>query len=359
MTHITLPGGEKTTTAYDNNLHKTSVIVADGTSDAAKTSYGYDNNVNLTSIVSPKEQSGQPYAGQSTITAYDERNRPMSVTDPLGNVTSCRYDAAAHKASSTRPNGQITTYDSYDAMNRLLQQTVKQTPDPDAVTKYTYYSSGLLHTMQDPRLVATSSIYNYSYSYDTTGRKTSVTYPPDSSGVQTEAWHYDTTGRVDTFTNRAGNVQTLTYDALNRPTQASWIDGGITPTVTFGYDVASRTTSITNANATIAHAYFNDNLLNTETTTYADNTARTVTYTYNADAARATIQYPSAAYSFTYNYTGRNQLKTLVNNSGGGTVITYVYDPDGNLHHAHAGQFDQQHIHLRCAWIVLRISRTR
>jgi RHS repeat-associated protein len=331
VTHMTLPRGEKTTTAYDNNLLKTSVIVADGTSDAAKTSYGYDNNGNLTSVVSPKEQSGQTYAGQSTVTAYDERNRPTSITDPLGNVTSCSYDAAAHKASSTRSNGQITTYDSYDSMNRLLQQTVKQTPDPDAVTKYTYYSSGLLHTMQDPRLVATNSIYNYSYSYDTTGRKTGVTYPPGSSGVQTEAWHYDTAGRVDTFTNRAVNVQTLTYDALNRPTQASWNDGGITPTVTFGYDVASRTTSITNANATITHAYFNDNLLNTETTTYADSTARTVTYTYNADAARATIQYPSAAYSFTYNYTWRNQLQTVVNNSGGGTVITYVYDPDGNL----------------------------
>jgi RHS repeat-associated protein len=327
VTHMTLPRGEKATTAYDNNFRKISIVVADGTSDAAKTSYGYDNNGNLTSVVSPKEQSGQTYAGKSTVAAYDERNRPMSVTDPLGNVTSCSYDAAAHKASSTRPNGQITTYDSYDAMNRLLQQTVKQTPDPDAVTKYTYYSSGLLHTMQDPHLVATSSIYNYSYSYDTTGRKIGLTYPDSSN----EAWHYDTVGRSDTFTNRATNLQTLTYDALNRPTQASWNDGGITPTVTLGYDVASRTTSITNANATITHAYFNDNLLNTETTTYADSTARTVTYTYNADAARATIQYPSAAYSFTYNYTWRNQLQTVVNNSGGGTVITYWYDPDGNL----------------------------
>jgi RHS repeat-associated protein len=333
VTHVTLPGGEKTTTTYDENLRKTSVIVADGTSDAAKTSYAYDNYGNLTSVVSPKEQSGQPYAGQSTITAYDERNRVMSVNDSLGNVTSNTYDAAGRKASVTRPNGQKTTYDSYDAMNRVLQQTVKQTPDPDAVTKNTYYSSGLLHTMQDPRLVANSSSYNYSYSYDYMGRKTSVTYPPDSGGVQqTEAWHYDTSGRADTFTNRSGSIQTTVYDALNRPASVTWNDSGTTPSVSFGYDVASRTTSITNANATISRTYFDDNLQHTETTTYADSTARTVTHTYNADGGRASLQFPNNAYSFSYNYTGRNQLKTLVNNSGGGTVITYVYDPDGNLY---------------------------
>lgn len=332
VTHSTSPGGLKTTIAYDANFRKTSVIVGDGTADAATTSFGYDNAGNLTWIIAPKEQSGQAFAGQSTTIAYDERNRPYLLTDPIGNATSCMFDAAGRKASVTRANGQLTTFDSFDAMNRLLQQTVRQTPNPDAVTKYTYYAAGQLHTMQDPRLVANSSSYNYSYSYDFMGRKTSLTYPPDSGSVQrSESWHYDTAGRVDTFTNRAGNVWTTVYDALNRPTSASWNDGGVTPTVTFGYDVASRTTSITNANATIARTYFNDNLLNTETATYADNVARTVTYTYNADANRATLQYPNGAYSFSCTYTGRNQLKTLVNNSGGGTVVTYGYDVDGNV----------------------------
>lgn len=164
------------------------------------------------------------------------------------------------------------------------------------------------------------------------GRKTGLQYPPDSANVQrSEAWRYDTAGRNDTFTNRAGDIQTMTYGALNRKTGFSWNDGGLTPSVTFGYDVASRMTSVTNANATISRTYFNDNLLNTETTTYADNKARTVTYSYDADGNRATIQYPNGVYSFTYNYTNRNQLQTLVNNSNSATVATYGYDPDGNL----------------------------
>lgn len=331
VTVLTLPSGNIVKTHYEANYRKDSVTVSagDGTTDAATTTYVYDNVGNATSVRAPNQQP----SGPSTVSAYDERNRPMSVTDPLGNVTSCSYDASAHKASSTRPNGQTITYDSYDAMNRLLQQTVKQTPDPDAVTKYTYYLSGLLHTMQDPRLVANNSSYNYSYSYDNMGRKTSVAYPPAVSGSgATESFTYDTAGRLQTFINRAGKIQTFTYDALNRPTNVSWNDSGVTPTVILGYDVASRTTSIANSpNATISRTYFDDNLLTTETTTYADTKARTVTYTYNADGGRASIQYPNGAYSFNYNYTGRNQLKTLVNNSGGGTVITYLYDPDGDL----------------------------
>jgi RHS repeat-associated protein len=76
---------------------------------------------------------------------------------------------------------------------------------------------------------------------------------------------------------------------------------------------------------------FNDGLLNAETTTYADNTPRTVTYTNDSDSDRATIQYPNNAYSFTYNYTGRNQLQDLINTATNANLAHYVYDPDGNL----------------------------
>jgi RHS repeat-associated protein len=333
VTHSTSPGGVKTTTTYDENKRKTAAIVGDGTSDAAKTSYGYDNVGNVTSVIAPNQQPGQPFADKSTTSFYDNRNRLRSVTDALNKTTTFTYDAAGRKASVTRPNGQTITYDSYDAMNRLLKQTVEQALDPDAVTKYTYYPSGLLHTMQDPRLVAISSSYNYSYIYDLMGRKTRLTYPPatDGGAATLESFTYDDAGRLGTFRNRAGKIQTFTYDNLHRTHDFTWNDGGVTPSVTFDYDAASRVTSIGNANATITRTYFNDNLLNTETTTYADNTARTVTYTYDTDGNRATLKYPANAYSFTYNYTERNQLWKIINNSGGATVVTNVYDLDGNL----------------------------
>src|SRR5256885_17237516 len=130
------------------------------------------------------------------------------------------------------------------------------------------------------------------------GRKTDLNYPPDIFNVQRdELWHYDTSGRIDTFTNRNGNTQRTIYDNLNRATNAGWDDSGLTPTVSYGYDVASRLMNVSNANAAISRSLFNDGLLNSETDTYADSTPRTVTYSYDSDANRATIQYPNSAYS--------------------------------------------------------------
>jgi RHS repeat-associated protein len=332
VTYGVLPSGKKSAATYDENKRKVSVTAAPGTSDAATTSFGYDLNGLLTSVVSPKEQSGQPFAGQSTTTTYDERHRPYSVQDPLGNVTSCTYDSGGRKKTVTRANGQVATFDLFDAMNRIKQQTAKQTPDPDAVTKYTYLASGLLATMQDPHLVANNSSESYSYLYDLMGRKTQLTYPkPDAVTAATyEQWTYDNGNRNDSFRNRNGNTQRTLFDNLNRPYNVSWDDSGLTPTVTTSYDVASRATAINNANANISHAYFDDGLLSGETTTITgDGVARTVSYTYDADSNRGSIQYPNNAYSFTFDYTNRNQPWHVFNNSA--PVATFGYDPDGNL----------------------------
>src|SRR5437667_11611853 len=215
-------------------------------------------------------------------------------------------------------------------MNRLLQQTATQTPDPAAVTKYTYTQAGLLATMQDPRLVALNSSYKYIYAYDTTGRKTTVTYPPDAGGTQrTETFGYDTAGRLQTFVNRNAKTQTFTYDALNRMTGFSWNDG-LTPSVTFGYDLASRLTSVNNANANISRAYFNDNLLLSETESISGGPAPALTiwYAYDADGNRAVVRWPYGVQN-TYTYTGRNQMKSV--SEGSILLATYAYDPDGNL----------------------------
>jgi RHS repeat-associated protein len=329
-TFIKSPSGKETAIVYDENRRKKSVTQANGTSDAATTSYTYDANGNLTSTVSPNEQPGQLFAGQSSSTSYDERNRAYSSTDALQHPTSKTFDVGGRVASITRANGQVTTFDNYDPMNRVLQKTVNQSPDPAAVSKYTYYTSGLLHTFQDPHLVAIGSTDSYSYIYDSLGRQTSLTYPKASPSATptVESWHYDYAGRNDTFTNRNGFVLTNSYDNLDRRYYSSWNDG-LTPSVTIGYDVANRPVSVTNANAAITWSYFNDNLLNTETSTYADNVARTVTHTYDDDNNDATISYPNNAYTFTYHYTNLNQLWTVVN--GSSTLITFGYDPNGNL----------------------------
>jgi YD repeat-containing protein len=306
-TYIKRPSAKKTKTVYDDNRRKSSVTVGYGSGDDATTSYLYDGMGNVTWLTNLR--------GFNTHTIYDERNRPSEVHDPLGNITSFTYDTAGRRKTINRPNGQVITNASFDEMNRVLQQNVTQTPDPLAVTKYTYYPSGLLNTITDPR----NSTDSYTYVYDLTGRKQNVTYPANLNGNHwTEHFTYDAAGRLDTFKNRKGNVKTFHYDGLNRLTYFTW-DDNLTPRVDFSYDVASRLTEIDNVNATITRAYFNDNLLRTETEVITGGRSKQVAYTYNADGGRATITYPDYQ-AFAYTPTGRNQVRTV------GPWATYTYD---------------------------------
>jgi RHS repeat-associated protein len=185
--------------------------------------------------------------------------------------------------------------------------------------------------MQDPRLVATGSSYAYAYTYDLMGRKTRMAYPPDAGGALRSEWFaYDTAGNPLTYTNRAGAVQTFTYDGRNRHTTSTWSDGTTAPTI--AYDPASRVTQISNAHAVINNTYFNDNKPKTqeEWATAAPSYHRTVTYAYDADGNRGNIIYPSGK-NYSYGYNGRNDLWYVLDNLTGIYQAAYVYDVNGNV----------------------------
>ena len=74
----------------------------------------------------------------------------------------------------------------------------------------------------------------------------------------------------------------------------------------------------------VTRAYFNDNLLRSETESITGASSKTVTYSYDADGNRASTVYPDN-YTFNYTYTGRNQLNGVTN------CATYIYDTRGNL----------------------------
>jgi RHS repeat-associated protein len=334
VTWVVLPsGGKITKTTFDENRRRQVVTVgcttsACSNSDAATTNYTYDNVGNLHIVTNPRNKL--------TTTEYDERNRPSAIVDANNNTTSFLYDSAGHKKKITRANNQTITYNSYDAMNRVLQQTVTRDPSPPMVSTYRYYGPGegepvgLLNWFRDPKLYNTSPADQYTYTYDTMGRKRSLQYPLDSSNAhRTESWRYDIAGRMDQFTNRAGNKQTLSYDTLNRMTGFSW-DDGLTPSASFGYDGASRPTDINNANATIHKAYYDDNLLNTETEQIllSGGASKTVTYNYDADGNRASTGYPDNymspdTYTFYYSYNNRNQLGAV------NGWANFTYDENG------------------------------
>jgi RHS repeat-associated protein len=334
VTWVVLPSSKKTNTHYDDNRRKDYVIVASGLPEAAQTSFEYDPVGNLTKGIAPEQQPGGLFQNTFTKTEYDERNRPWRITDALNHATTIYYDSFGRKKKIHRHNGQDITYDTFDQMNRVTQQSATSA----GTTKYRYHpGSGLLYTMQDPRLVALGRDpdpwvgYVYTYLYDLMGRKSVVGYPPDSGQPRSfEAYTYDSAGRLYTFVNRNAKTQTLEYDALNRQKDFYW-DDGTTPRVDFTYDVASRLTDINNPNATIHRAYWDDNLPKSETenTTSLGGTSKTVSYDYDTDGNRHSITYPGNAYSFSYDYTGRNQLWKI--KSGATALAMYGYNRNGDM----------------------------
>ena len=322
VTWVKLPSGKWIHNVYDNNRRKTSVTAGCSTTacsngDALTTGYQDHAVGNLIHFINPRNVD--------TATLYDGRNRPYSVSVG-GQATACTYDTLGRKNTVTRPNGQVITNYSFDAMDRVTQQYTTQAPTSNAWTNYSYYpGSGLLHTFQDPQLNGTND--QYTYNYDAMGRKSTVTYPadpgPSPAPHRTEVFHYDSAGRLYQYTTRGSNTQTLYYDALNRMTSFIWSDG--TPGVSFTYDAASRLIEVDNTNATISRTYWNDNSLQSETETATGGVARQVSYTYDADGNRASLGIPG--YSFTYDYTNRNQLNHIKQN--GTALATYTYDQNG------------------------------
>src|SRR5258707_15812604 len=84
VTFVVLPSGKRTKTVYDDNRRPSRVIVGYQSGDDATITSIYENAGNLTQMKTPR--NNPPTA------AYDEPNRPSSITEPLNQITSFTYD---------------------------------------------------------------------------------------------------------------------------------------------------------------------------------------------------------------------------------------------------------------------------
>ncbi len=245
------------------------------------------------------------------------------------------YDSLGNVATTTDANGQTTAF-TYDMVSRVTHVAY---PDGSAVD-YTYDPSNNLLTMHD----ATGWQL---YGYDVLNRLTSVTYSP---------------------ANNPSDPAALTigyqYDADNRLIELDYPSG---KQVLYGYDNASKLTSVTEKNSGQAdllttYAYSSSTgLLTTETrpndtqTIYGYDTngqlidilhRRTSTqalilqYHYTLDAAgrhtQVVITTPTGVAAQAYVYDDLNRLIHVTYSNDNGTidptdqVVQYTYDGNGN-----------------------------
>ncbi|BEL05660.1 hypothetical protein Q0Z83_038510 [Actinoplanes sichuanensis] len=190
------------------------------------TRYDYGDDGQLTAVTDPR--------GHRTSVYYDEAGRLVRTTDPIGRSTYARYDADGNRIQtltlgddeelddlSAKETAARTIVDSYDIVNRLQTRTLG--------------TGGPV----------------YQWRYDGKDRVTSY---GDPLGVREVV--YDDEDQIKTVTRkeagRADEVYTYDYDARGNVTDRRLPDG---TTMSYGYDDASRITSLTTAGATWSFGY--------------------------------------------------------------------------------------------------------
>ena len=212
--------GAKTTMTYNNRGDPASVVSPRGNVAGANpadftTTYVYDFNGNLLRIT-------RPYPGGGTVnrdTGYDQLDRAISSTDPLGRTSVAGYDNTGNVISTADPLGNTTTY-TYDANGRLKAMTA-----PGGGSEETVYDAAGNVTRSTSASGGVTT-----YTYDDANQVTSMVDPRGNvSGANpadfTVSYQYDPAGNLARVTDQLGRATTLAYDSNSRTTSRTDANG--------------------------------------------------------------------------------------------------------------------------------------
>jgi len=267
--------------------------------------------------------------GHTVHYRYDARGNRIQVVDPLGLKTEQCYNIADHLTEvKSYEAGTGTIYKRnvlaylyvgspcisetiYDGANTQLRQVqssydvegnlLTQSGDVEAVS-YTYDTLGRKKTVTDGKNNTTT------YSYDAVGNLVQVTYP---MGDTVRYISHDEAGRVLEQVD-GNNIHTM-YEYNGPQGEMTKIHYPASPAldVTFTYTTEGRRLSMTDSTGIVTYQYDESGLPLSVTTHYTGLDAKTISYTY----------YPN----------GSRQSMTLPIPGGGNGTIHYRYDAGGRI----------------------------
>lgn len=264
------------------------------------TQFAYDPNGNLLSVKDAR--------GNTTSFTYDVMNRLATRTDPLGHTDTRTYDTNGNLVTFVDRRGLTSTY-TYDNLNRMVGETYQ-----DATVSRTYDALGRLVEVND------SASGYFSFGYDLAGRLTS-----SSSPVGTVNYTYDARGLMASRQVAGQPTLAYSYDAAGNLASAALPQAS----ASFGYDPRNQLSKISRLNGvSTALGYDADGRLLTLTHAAGANTIDVESYTYDSIGNRANhstgIGQPLITQPVASQYNANNQL-TLFGSSA------RSYDANGNL----------------------------
>lgn len=270
----------------------------------------YDLNRQMTASVDPRgTAAGAIPADYTTTFGFDADGDQTTVTDPLGNTTETEFDALGQptKVTDANEHEQAVTYDS---AGRVSTSTAAD----GGVTTYQYSNTGLLVEKTD------ANQHETTYQRDDSGRVTATVEP----GGRTTTGQYDPDGNLVSVVKPSGTI-TRGYDALDRLTAVSYSDN--TPGVTYGYDAASKVTSMTDSGGTQTFAYDAASRLTGSHRTGTVSNGPGYTYQYDA-AGNITSRSQPDGVALDYTLDDANEVTGITK---AGVTSAFTYDQAGNL----------------------------
>lgn len=332
--------GHTVEVAYDDFERPVSITYPDGTSehltysrlDLAETSDRLGRTTHIDRDSLGRMLSLTDSNGGVTSLDYGLEDGPSSLTDRKGNTTSFQYDLQQRLVAKLYPGGasQAVTYEQCagrvhsvtDAlghsktMSYFLDNTLKSIVYSGNTPSVQFTNDSFL-----PRpLSMTDGTGTTSYTYGTVGapganRLTEITGPYGDAA----SFQYDVAGRVTSQTVN-GSVESVTYDALWRPTETT------NELDTFTLSYLGATNQVTGISSTLGPS---------ATYAYADNVGdRRLTQIKNLGRSGTALS------QFDYVYDPAGQITKLTETLGGATDS----GGDGDTHH-HGQGGDKGHGH--------------
>ncbi len=367
-------GGQIRRTDYAYDTHGRQSTATDARNGA--TTYANNNADLISSITTPNPGSGG--SAQTTTTYYNKMLQATNVVQPDGTSVFSEYlltgELKKTYGSRTYPveythdyagrmrtmktwrdypnSGTAVTTWNYDLQRGWLTNKVYDT-DPVGVM-YGYTPAGRLAARKWARTVGGQPLTT-TYSHDNTGSLTNVSYNDGVTSSLTNT--YDRRGRLievgtrgsvmqnsynnadellaESFTSGtlAGFAITNAYDACLRRAAVA-LNSQPSTLSQFGYDTASRLSSVTNANTTATYSYLANSPLISQITFRSNGLTRMTTtkaydYLNRLTSISSLNSQPSTINSFAYAYNSANQ-RTAVTNADKSRWL-YAYDALGQV----------------------------